>query len=305
MKKLLKSTWARITIGVIAVFVIVIAIAYFTSRPLIAQEDAKTIALAEAGVTQEEVISLEVVANDDYYTVTFVTEEKNYSFDVAKDNGDVIRASFTIDGETTVDSNAATEEETATTEENTTSDTTGSDSTISSSSSSNSSSTNTSSSSSTASNTTTTTSTSITEESAKAIALADAGVSSSDLSYISVDIDYDHGQLIYEIDFYANGTEYEYDISGSDGSIISMDYEVKYSGSSSSSSGAIISLSEASEIALGRVSGATSSNLKIKLDYDDGRQVYEGEIIYGGMEYEFKIDAYSGSVIEWSAESRD
>ena len=39
-----------------------------------------------------------------------------------------------------------------------------------------------------------------------------------------------------------------------------------------------------------------------KLDYDDGRPEYEGKIIYGGTEYEFTIDAATGSVMEWDAE---
>ena len=29
---------------------------------------------------------------------------------------------------------------------------------------------------------------------------------------------------------------------------------------------------------------------------------YEGKIIYGGTEYEFTIDASTGSVMEWDAE---
>ena len=40
-----------------------------------------------------------------------------------------------------------------------------------------------------------------------------------------------------------------------------------------------------------------------KLDYDDGRTEYEGKIIYGGMEYEFTINAATGAVTEWDAES--
>ena len=40
-----------------------------------------------------------------------------------------------------------------------------------------------------------------------------------------------------------------------------------------------------------------------KLDYDDGRTEYEGKIIYGGMEYEFTINAATGAVTEWDVES--
>lgn len=37
---------------------------------------------------------------------------------------------------------------------------------------------------------------------------------------------------------------------------------------------------------------------KTELDYDDGRAVYEIEFCANGLEYELKIDASSGSVLE-------
>ena len=60
-----------------------------------------------------------------------------------------------------------------------------------------------------------------------------------------------------------------------------------------------ISLEEARDIALARVEGATASNISIELDHDDGWYVYEGEIFYNGMEYEFEIDASSGNILKW------
>ena len=63
-----------------------------------------------------------------------------------------------------------------------------------------------------------------------------------------------------------------------------------------------ISLEEARDIALARVEGATASNISIELDEDDGWYVYEGEIFYNGMEYEFEIDADSGNILKWEEE---
>ena len=61
-----------------------------------------------------------------------------------------------------------------------------------------------------------------------------------------------------------------------------------------------IGIDKARAIALSRVKGANNSHVKkIKLDYDDGRPVYEGEIRYKGWEYEFEIDAITGRVLEW------
>ena len=50
--------------------------------------------------------------------------------------------------------------------------------------------------------------------------------------------------------------------------------------------------------------GASSANIyKFKLDFDDGRWVYEGDIYYNTMEYEFEIDANTGAFVSWSVES--
>ena len=71
---------------------------------------------------------------------------------------------------------------------------------------------------------------------------------------------------------------------------------------SGSSSGVAVSQDEAVQIALDRVSGATAQDVRIELDRDDGRSKYEGEIIYNNMEYDFEIDANSGTILELSEE---
>lgn len=60
---------------------------------------------------------------------------------------------------------------------------------------------------------------------------------------------------------------------------------------------------EAKRIALSEVPGAADSDIRIYQEYDDGRLVYEGEIRYDGMEYEFEIDAADGRIIDWDRES--
>ena len=57
------------------------------------------------------------------------------------------------------------------------------------------------------------------------------------------------------------------------------------------------------KIALAKVPGATENDIRLNLDRDDGKLRYEGKIIYDGMEYDFEIDAYSGAIQEWEAES--
>ena len=63
-----------------------------------------------------------------------------------------------------------------------------------------------------------------------------------------------------------------------------------------------VSQEQAIQIALERVSGATEQDIRIELDYDDGRYKYEGEIRYNNREYDFEIDANTGTILEWSEE---
>ena len=61
-----------------------------------------------------------------------------------------------------------------------------------------------------------------------------------------------------------------------------------------------ISMEQAKKIALDRVPGAKEENItKLGLDFDDGRWIYEGEIIYNYIEYDFEIDAQTGNILEW------
>ncbi|MFR8012363.1 MAG: PepSY domain-containing protein [Clostridia bacterium] len=146
----------------------------------------------------------------------------------------------------------------------------------------------------------------VTADEARAIALQHAGVAESDLRFIQVKEDYEDGVAVYKVEFYAGNQEYDYDIVKATGEILKYDYDVDHftPDNSVSSDQVKISLSEARQLALAKVSGASESDLYLELDWDDGRPVYEGEIHYGGMEYEFEIDASTGTFLEWSMDHR-
>jgi len=151
----------------------------------------------------------------------------------------------------------------------------------------------------------------ITDGEAKETALSHAGLSESEVTFVKAELDTDDGIKIYEIEFYSKNVEYDYDINAQTGDILSYDYDaedyteknVQDNASSSSNNSDIISESKAKSIALSRVSGADKSDVYLHLDYDDGAAVYEGSVIYNDTEYEFEINAVSGKIIDWEAES--
>lgn len=142
---------------------------------------------------------------------------------------------------------------------------------------------------------------------AKKIALADAGISADDISKIWIDLDFDHGNFEYEVEFYSKGNEYEYTIDGKSGEIISKDTDYHKSMQGSLESQQIqpsadnntISLDSAKEKAL-QNAGLSETEItftKTKLDRDDGILIYKIEFYSAQAEYEYEINAANGEVI--------
>ncbi len=65
----------------------------------------------------------------------------------------------------------------------------------------------------------------ISKAQAQAAALGDAGLSETEASALRTRLEFDDGRFQYEVDFYNNGTEYEYLIQAKDGDIIARDIE--------------------------------------------------------------------------------
>ena len=251
-----------------------------SSQPasLISMEQAQTAALdaADIDVADAEVSSatLDEVAGVTCYKVEFTSGDHTYAYSINAESGEVLEASYR-------DKNAAPADSTQT------DTTTASGATT------------------TPAQTTPSTNTStgaVTEAKAQEIALAHAGIKAADATITKSKLDYDDGRQIYEIEWYANGAKYDYEIAVATGEIVNSGYEAKTVVGTGSS--ATVSEATAKQTALARVSGATDKDIyEWKLDYDDGRPEYEGKIIYGGTEYEFTIDAASGNVTEWEAET--
>ena len=140
----------------------------------------------------------------------------------------------------------------------------------------------------------------LTLEEAKAKALAHAGLKADQVTFTEAKLDWDDGKQVYDIEFYtADFKEYDYEIDAKTGEVLEVDYDAE-SFTPPASSGTVITREKAQEIALAKVPGADASHIKkLKLDKDDGKQVYDVEIIYNGMEHEMEIDAVTGKILEY------
>ena len=141
-------------------------------------------------------------------------------------------------------------------------------------------------------------------EDAKAAALAHAGLTSGQVTFVKSKLEYEGRRQVYDVEFHTQDyREYDYEIDAYTGEIVSFDYDAEHYTPPSSGSGSAITAEDAEALALAQVPGASSSDIKkFETDYDDGRLEYEGKILYDGMEYEFEIDAYSGAFRSWEAE---
>lgn len=80
----------------------------------------------------------------------------------------------------------------------------------------------------------------ITAEEAKNAALAHAGIAESSVAQLEIEFDSEDGLMVYEVEFYAGGTEYDYDINARTGEVVNFSREGGISGGTTGSSGSYI-----------------------------------------------------------------
>ena len=147
-------------------------------------------------------------------------------------------------------------------------------------------------------------------EAAKEIALADAGLTAADVTFTKERYEREDFVYVYEIDFYTSTQEYDYEINADTGEIYSRSVESFQTGaqvntgSGTNANHSYIGVDAAKSAALSHagVSAESATFSKAKLDNDDGRMEYEIEFYAGGMEYEYTIDAFNGTILEYDNE---
>lgn len=244
------------------------------------EEEAKQTALKEAGFLAEEVEFTGTALNNhsgmDYYQIDFTAAGEDYEYDIDAITGVVINADVpSKDTDSAADTETADMRESGGSSEKNSDDGSSADTKM------------------------------ITSEDAKAKALAHAGLTDGQVTFVKSTPDYDDGIQVYEVEFYTQDKkEYDYEIDAHTGEVISFDYDAE--NYTPSASGTMITVEAAKELALAQVPGASSNDIsEFEVDYDDGHTEYEGKILYNGMEYEFSIDSYSGTFRGWEAEPVD
>lgn len=150
-------------------------------------------------------------------------------------------------------------------------------------------------------------------DAAKKKALADAGLSASDVTYTKGQLDYEDGVQVYDIEFYTATKAYDYEVHATTGAIVEKSVEKIYKPAPPASAetttqqtaqGSYIGVDKAKSIAVSHagVSSAQVTFQKAKLENEDGSFVYDVEFYVGTREYEYTIDAISGHVLEFDSE---
>ena len=147
-----------------------------------------------------------------------------------------------------------------------------------------------------------------------------AGTTALDSVTAEVDPELDESPAHYEVELQTAWGEFEYLVDAYTGKVLSGQKDLlttvsaqneaaKPSGQKPAPSGAAqdIGYAKAKSIALNHagVSESKAYDMDIELDEEDGKLVYEVEFKSGGMEYDYEIDAATGTILQQEAERDD
>jgi len=173
-------------------------------------------------------------------------------------------------------------------------------------------------------------------DAAKAAALEAAGVAQADAVFDVSELKEYNGQQYYDVEFKANGNEYEYDIDALTGVVLASETDIKASqpaekpqdnqpqvqqteakteskpaaepkqeskqpSENVAQKAELIGEEKAKAAALAHagVKASDAKFVRAELERDDGRTVYEVEFYSGNTEYDYDVDAYSGEILSF------
>lgn len=158
-------------------------------------------------------------------------------------------------------------------------------------------------------------------------ALKHAGVAAGTATLTEWELDHEDGQMVYDLEFRAGSTEYDYEVNALTGAIVTYEsdfdddiYDNDWDddwddddrwedpfgedhGGYYDNSGYDAAVNTA--LAQAGLKLSDVRDLDCDADYENGRAVYEVSFDSGGMEYEVTIDADSGEVLFYETERDD
>ena len=269
-----------------------------SDKAYIGHEKARDAALQDAGVTAAQASGLEVEMDYDdglmVYEVEFRANGREYEYEVNALSGEIVRRNNEVDDDTRpttqpTQPGATTSGGAASSGSTTTGQTTAGSAAAY-----------------------------IGEDKAKSIALERAGVTAEAIREYRIELERENGRMVYEVEFEAGGFEYQYEIDAAAGTVLHEDKEwdddaqarpttTTGTSTASTASAAYIGVERARSIALERAGVAAGDirEYQIELERDDGRVFYEVEFKAGGYEYQYAIDAASGTILHQEKERDD
>ncbi len=154
-------------------------------------------------------------------------------------------------------------------------------------------------------------------ENALAHAASNYGAVTDAAALIKAPLDYEHGVMVYELEFYAYSAdgehfEFEYDVNAKTGEIVGFECELADKGDSGIYqppvvSGSSVPESEAKATALSHA-GVKESDIyayTCKRDFENGVEVYEIDFKCAGYEYDYEIAVATGAIVKSNKEVDD
>ena len=153
------------------------------------------------------------------------------------------------------------------------------------------------------------------------MAMEYAGLTEQSSLYWEVDAELDEARPHYDVDFYTQSGEFDYDVDAYSGQVLrgqknilegSKPVEskpVEQIPTPPAAANEMIGEDAAFSIAQGdflaryaELSGDSARNKRIYLDRDDGRTHYDVEFFLSAYEVDYEIDAYSGAILSWDTD---
>ncbi|CEH33464.1 PepSY domain-containing protein [Romboutsia lituseburensis] len=152
----------------------------------------------------------------------------------------------------------------------------------------------------------------ITIEEAKDIALKHAKLTNDKVTFVKSEENMDNGVKTYDVEFYVDKTEYDYEINADTGEIIEFDQDIEdheiNQDKKLNNNNAKITEEQAKEIALKHANLTSDkvnfSKVEYEIDKTTGIENYDIDFYYNNQEYSYDIDSQSGKVISYEIDKK-